>query len=347
MSQHKRKKRKKRRVLLGAVTGIVILILAIAFFVFFRTEEPADNHFDDNSADINTEKMDDQQASIMEEQESPLEFTMGDNLKAAIIQLALTYDHFDKDSVDSQDWKETFVAKFIQNSRLSFDYLETISEQNNGQINGDELNYIQYSLTGIEVDFSSYAGGSVDRYDGASPLNYGSISGYDYENTDNGVIVTADFEVGFDGTDSTQKRKITAELVKNPQSCFDGYSVVSVSSEVMDSGAGQEENPTGEYEYSSDYGAGKLIIQKTSDGYDISDYESEDSYRFLADSSNIETIENNRIYIKYPEQVFSDGAADFCYYILEYSADGINVYYRKSPQGEEQFLYHATKKSDN
>ena len=90
-----------------------------------------------------------------------------------------------------------------------------------------------------------------------------------------------------------------------------------------------------------------LIIQKTSDGYDISDYESEDSYRFLADSSNIETIENNRIYIKYPEQVCSDGTADFCYYILEYSADGINVYYGKSPLGEEQFLYHATKKSDN
>lgn len=244
MSQHKKKKRKKRRVLLGAITGIFILILAFAFFVFFRTEEPADNHIDDHSADTNTEKMDEQEASTMEEQESPLEFTMGDNLKAAIIQLALTYDHFDKDSVDSQDWKETFVAKFIQNSRLSFDYLETISEQNNGQISGDELNYIQYSLTGIEVDFSSYASGSVDRYAGASPLNYGSISGYDYENTDNGVIITADFEVGFDGTDSIQKRKIIAELVKNPQSCFDGYSVVSVSSEVMDSDAGQEDHAT-------------------------------------------------------------------------------------------------------
>ena len=43
------------------------------------------------------------------------------------------------------------------------------------------------------------------------------------------------------------------------------------------------ENLTGEYEYLSDYGTGKLMIQKSSGGYDISDYESESSYRFLAD----------------------------------------------------------------
>lgn len=106
------------------------------------------------------------------------------------------------------------------------------------------------------------------------------------------------------------------------------------------------ENLTGEYNYLSDYGTGKLIIRKSSDGYDISDYESESSYRFLANSSNIEAIENNRIYIKYPEQVFSDNTVIFNYYILEYSTDEINVYYGKSVPEEAQFLYHATKKTD-
>ncbi len=77
-------------------------------------------------------------------------------------------------------------------------------------------------------------------------------------------------------------------------------------------------------------GTGRLIIQKTSDGYDISDYESESSYRFLADSSNIESIENNKIYIKYPEKVLSDDTVDFSYYILEYDTDGIDVYYGKT-----------------
>ena len=104
------------------------------------------------------------------------------------------------------------------------------------------------------------------------------------------------------------------------------------------------ENLTGEYEYLSDYGTGKLMIQKSSNGYDISDYESESSYRFLADSSNIETIENNRIYVKYPEQVFSDDTVNFNYYVLEYSTDEISVYYGESGFEETQLLYCATKK---
>ena len=106
------------------------------------------------------------------------------------------------------------------------------------------------------------------------------------------------------------------------------------------------ENLTGEYEYLSDYGTGKLMIQKSSNGYDISDYESESSCRFLADLSNIETIENNRIYVKYPEQVFSDDTVNFSYYVLEYSTDEINVYYGEAGFEEAQFLYHATKKTE-
>ncbi|MEY8322966.1 hypothetical protein AALB47_03470 [Lachnospiraceae bacterium 54-11] len=106
------------------------------------------------------------------------------------------------------------------------------------------------------------------------------------------------------------------------------------------------ENLTGEYEYLSDYGTGKLMIQKSSNGYDISDYESESSCRFLADSSNIETIENNRIYVKYPEQVFSDDTVNFSYYVLEYGTDEINVYYGESGFEETQLLYHATKKTE-
>lgn len=104
------------------------------------------------------------------------------------------------------------------------------------------------------------------------------------------------------------------------------------------------ENLTGEYEYVSDDGTGRLMIQKTSDGYDISDYESDSSYRFWADSSNIETMEDNRIYMKYPEQIFSDGTVVFSYYVLEYGTDEIDVYYGKSSFEEAKILYHAAKK---
>ena len=104
------------------------------------------------------------------------------------------------------------------------------------------------------------------------------------------------------------------------------------------------EDLIGEYEYLSDDGAGKLTIEKTAGGYDISDHESESPYRFLADSSNVETIENNRIYIKYPEQVFSDDTVIFSYYILEYTSSGLDVYYGKSSPEDARFLYHATRK---
>lgn len=113
-----------------------------------------------------------------------------------------------------------------------------------------------------------------------------------------------------------------------------------------DSDLAELENLTGEYEYLSDFGTGRLVIQKTSNGYDICDYESESLYRFLAGSFDIETIENNRIYLKYPEQVFSDDTVIFSYYVLEYGTDEINVYCGESGFEETQFLYHATKKKE-
>lgn len=202
------------------------------------SEENPEDYFDD------TEKTVDNKAPWIQEYEYPSEFSMGDNLKTAVIQLALCYDNFDKDSVCSEEWKEIFVSRFIQNTRSSFDYLDMASGKNNGQISVDEMNYIQYSLTGIELDFSSFAGDGLDRYDAASPLNYGSITGYDYEDTAQGVIVTADFEVGYDGTASAQEREITVELVKNPYSCFDGYSVVSISSKVIMTSCAMQEGST-------------------------------------------------------------------------------------------------------
>ena len=202
------------------------------------SEENLEAHYDD------AEKTVDKEAPWIQEYEYPSEFSMGDNLKTAVIQLALCYDNFDKDSVCSEEWKEIFVSRFIQNTRSSFDYLDMVSGKNNGQISVDELNYIQYSLTGVELDFSSLAGDGLDRYDAASPLNYGSITGYDYEDTDQGVIVTADFEVGYDGTASAQEREITVELVKNPYSCFDGYSVVSISSKVIMTSCAMQEGST-------------------------------------------------------------------------------------------------------
>ncbi|MDE7249885.1 MAG: hypothetical protein K2N82_08355, partial [Lachnospiraceae bacterium] len=158
----------------------------------------------------------------------------------------------------------------------------------------------------------------------------------DVNNSESGMKYTLNgTEISYDEYTELCSKIFAAEENTNIQNIANKDGQVKKDSEL--------ENLSGEYEYVSDHGTGKLIIRKTSDGYDISDNESESSYRFLADSSNIETIENNRIYIKYPEQVFSDDTAVFIYYILEYSTDGIDVYYRKSISEEAMFLYHATK----
>lgn len=169
----------------------------------------------------------------IEEYIYPSEFIMGENLKTAITQLALSYEEFGEEIISDENWKENFVAKFIQNSRISFTYLDDISEKNNGQISMEELSYIHYSLTNSKMDFSSYADCSINRNDAASSLNYGHITKYDYDCVDEKVRITAELEVGYEGMASLEMRKITVELVQNPYSCFDGYSIVSLSSETI------------------------------------------------------------------------------------------------------------------
>ena len=62
----------------------------------------------------------------------------------------------------------------------------------------------------------------------------------------------------------------------------------------------------GTYHYTSDYGTGRLMIEATEDGIDISDYESEDTYRFLANETNVKNEEENKVYLEYPAQVYED-----------------------------------------
>ena len=72
----------------------------------------------------------------------------------------------------------------------------------------------------------------------------------------------------------------------------------------------------GTYHYTSDYGTGRLMIEATEDGIDISDYESEDTYRFLANETNVKNEEENKVYLEYPAQVYEDDTVIFEYYIL-------------------------------
>ena len=116
-------------------------------------------------------------------------------------------------------------------------------------------------------------------------------------------------------------------------------------SDAADAGFEELSAMIGTYHYTSDYGTGRLMIEETADGIDLSDYESEDTYRFLANETNIKNEEENKVYLEYPAQVYEDDTVIFEYYILEKSSDGIDVYYSPSSFDEAEFLYHAVREN--
>lgn len=373
------------------------------------------------------------------------EFELGKDLKNAIAELACCYDEFDENVVHDETWKKIFLTRFIQNSRYSFDYLDKQAEKGNGFITREQVEYIQYSLTNEKIDFSDCVEKEVDTQDATSGMNFGNIINYEYESHDEEIVLSADMQLQSDGTNNVKEKKATVYLIKNPYSCFDGYSIKQLVSEdvtenikgdgeehtfyASDTGA-EEENvfaleflyaednlqyghfvyvdlsenkklaeyirnnsgsdfkvtyilndtqddviervtPTeivvhtettdntekhiqdfeklsemiGTYHYTSDYGTGRLMIEETEDGIDLSDYESEDIYRFLANETNIKNEEENKVYLEYPAQVYEDDTVIFEYYILEKASDGIDVYYSPSSFDEAELLYHAVREN--
>ena len=373
------------------------------------------------------------------------EFELGEDLKNVIAELACCYDEFDENVVNDETWKNIFLTRFIQNSRYSFDYLDKQAEKGNGFITREQVEYIQYSLTNEKIDFSDCVEKEVDTQDATSGMNFGNIINYEYESHDEKIVLSADMQLQSDGTNNVKEKKVTVYLIRNPYSCFDGYSIKQLVSEdvtenikgdgeehtfyASDTGA-EEENvfaleflyaeddlqyghfvyvdlsenkklaeyirnnsgsdfkvtyilndtqddviervtPTeivvhtettdntekhiqdfeklsemiGTYHYTSDYGTGRLMIEATEDGIDISDYESEDTYRFLANETNVKNEEENKVYLEYPAQVYEDDTVIFEYYILEKASDGIDVYYSPSSFDEAELLYHAVREN--
>lgn len=103
------------------------------------------------------------------------------------------------------------------------------------------------------------------------------------------------------------------------------------------------EKYVGEYEYTTDLGKGRLIIEKSEySGYDISDYKEDNSYRFLANSSNMYRASENEIAIKYPAIVYSDDTAVFEYYTFKLGKNMIDVEFSESENDEPKNLYSAS-----
>lgn len=152
---------KKRIWLYTLVIVFLLLAVVLAYYIVQKNtkKDKKDSTIVTQESDSNkdTEKENESKQDIdnkalgVKSYNYPSEFSIGDNLKGAIEELAISYADFDQNLVKSEDWKKDFIRYFIQNTRFSFDYLDQVSEKNNNKIGINELNYMQYSLTNIRI----------------------------------------------------------------------------------------------------------------------------------------------------------------------------------------------------
>jgi len=128
------------------------------------------------------------------------------------------------ESNNSEDSK-IIIKDFYSDSKISKD--------KNGMIDVKEINYMQKSLTGVELDFSDVVDKTVDIKQASDNLSSGTLSGYKYEPVENGAVITGILDTGIKNEDEgpwSGRRKVKVYLVKNPESCFDAFTISSLSS---------------------------------------------------------------------------------------------------------------------
>lgn len=169
--------------------------------------------------------------------QSQTSFTPGNDLKGAI-QLLSFYDKFDsKELRNDSYWKEYFISKFIKNSRFSFGYLEKISKKSKGIIGVKDLNYMQKSLTGEDLDFSEFQN-KVNINDCTSGTVDAKLTDFSCEAIGKKIFLRGIVEFEDDPISSgniIERRNIEVELFVNKNSCFDGYSITMIKTQKVES----------------------------------------------------------------------------------------------------------------
>lgn len=155
-------------------------------------------------------------------------FDMDDDLQHLFENIVVLQDAYDNVDTLTKKEQERFIKGYLQNSVFSFDYLE---KNCNVELNltRQQIEYIQWSMTGNYVKFDSIGTGTVNIGETSSGWSTGELKNYSYELKDetvniNGIVTTK--TVGYLGE---QVYEFDASLEENPYSCFDGYSIKSIS----------------------------------------------------------------------------------------------------------------------
>ena len=202
-----------------------IILLAMAFVIHIKHYEGTE--IKDIPKTFNYDELG------IAEYEYPNNFDMDDSLKRIIASLAFWYEDYDEETSKTEEWKNSFIARFIQNSMFSFDYLDDLDQNNDGRITAEQINYIHYSITNTEVDYSNVVDGYINCRDNTSFMNHAFMDEYEYEIKGDHVIIRAIIDVEYQGSTDIDQYDIVADLIKNPYSCFNGYSIVSVKSKEL------------------------------------------------------------------------------------------------------------------
>lgn len=207
------------------ILGLLMAGVIFSFAACGKESAENDSLGDGNKGEVNQELISDNQET---------KFELGENLAGAITEMALRYDEFDMTAMENENYPEIFISAYCQNSRFTFDYLADLMEKGDGILSKEQVEYIQYSLTGEQIDFTGYVDeNGIDIYESTSGLGLGQI--VSYENIVNekevNLVVTFEFRNIHDieSERPTKVYELTVVLEENEDSCFDGYSIKSMS----------------------------------------------------------------------------------------------------------------------
>ena len=159
-------------------------------------------------------------------------FTLSDDLQRTIEIMFLNVGEYDAQSLAGKDdWKDTFVDRFLKNSWYTCEYLSGIYD-GDSLMDKDQIEYFQYSITGKYVEFAEYADTPLDTSEASSSYNIAETLNYDVTESGDEVKLVANIGV-YEGLkeDYDSVFKVEVVLKKNPYSCFDGYSIDSIDIE--------------------------------------------------------------------------------------------------------------------
>ncbi|MCF0130890.1 MAG: hypothetical protein HUJ71_04140 [Pseudobutyrivibrio sp.] len=211
---------------------LVIMVIGLGYFLYntltLRNDYSQNINTDNTKAEVNNNVISEKN----DETQIKKEFVLSEDLKGAIEVLALSYldNEFDSDKIN-EEWKDYFISHYIKNARYSFSYLNQISEKNNGIIESDDISYMSYSLTGNNIDFSNYT--QVDVNDSSSFMNTGRITDYKISYDSDLIIIDGTMDVFANPDMIDSSNAIHVVLKPNKDSCFDGYSIQYVKTEVI------------------------------------------------------------------------------------------------------------------